>query len=74
MPKDDPVLSRLYTPEELEPQLLAAGIDATAQPRKNAVHRVPTPPEPRMSSLPVTQATCEADRPADTPSRTSWKT
>lgn len=29
MPKDDPVLSRLYTPEDLEPQLRAAGIDAT---------------------------------------------
>lgn len=29
MPKDDPILSRPYTPEELEPQLRAAGIDAT---------------------------------------------
>ena len=29
MPKDDPVLSRAYAPEELEPQLRAAGIDAT---------------------------------------------
>ena len=29
MPKDDPILSRAYAPEELEPQLRAAGIDAT---------------------------------------------
>lgn len=29
MPKDDPILSRPYTPNDLEPQLRAAGIDAT---------------------------------------------
>lgn len=29
MPKDDPILTRRYDPAELEPQLRAAGIDAT---------------------------------------------